>query len=177
MIENDKQILLLVIKARAELPYKMSAFEQLASQVYAGVYNLARAISGSRETAENIAQDVLIRAMHGLPKLEAPEKFPMWLRRITVNTANSWFTKERSEREKRRQFSEQFEWEYEPSTAETSFAQMVQVLGVEERTIVSLKILNEMEFQEISEVTGLSLSAAKMRYYRALEKIRAALST
>ena len=53
---------------------------------------------------------------------------------------------------------------------------MLKELAAEDKAVVCLKILEDMEFQEIAEITGLSVSATKMRYYRALEKVKAQLS-
>jgi RNA polymerase sigma-70 factor (ECF subfamily) len=175
MEARDEQIDLLVTTARAELPYIKVAFERLVPLIYPGVRHLATGITGSLAAADNVAQDVILRVMHGLPRLKQTISFPGWLRKITVNACNTWLSKEKSERKKLELFYSESNDSVDRSEAEDenkSFNEIVGDLNFDDRTIVSLKILNDLEFAEIAEVTGMSLSATKMRYYRALEKIK-----
>jgi len=176
MPEIDEHVLLLVVEAKHELPEKMAAFEKLCTKVYGSVSNLSRGITGRPDIAQTVAQDVLIRMMHGLPKLEEPKKFFGWLRTITINVSNTRLAKEKQEREKQERFFEQTLGDSEFSEpATTTFDEMVSQLPVEDKAIVCLKILEDLEFRDIAEITGLSVSATKMRYYRALEKVRSDL--
>lgn len=176
MPEIDEHVLLLVVEAKHELPEKMAAFEKLCTKVYGSVNNLSRGITGRPDIAQTVAQDVLIKMMHGLPKLEEPKKFFGWLRKITINVSNTRLAKEKQEREKQERFFEQTAGDSEFSEpAKTTFDEMVSQLPVEDKAIVCLKILEDLEFQDIAEITGLSVSATKMRYYRALEKVRSNL--
>ena len=47
-------------------------------------------------------------------------------------------------------------------------------LKPKEKEIIVYKFISGMTLQEISEVTGIGVSAAKMRYYRALESFKEA---
>ncbi|MEZ5549433.1 MAG: sigma-70 family RNA polymerase sigma factor [Pseudomonadales bacterium] len=163
----------LVVQARKELPYGMRAFESLAAGQYSSIRYLALSMLGDRDAADTITQDVLMRVMHGLPKLEDVDRFPAWLARITTNVTRSHLAKERREREKYYAFSEEQVWDSpDPEQSDADFGVMLAGLSVLERSIVSLKILQDLEFNQIAEVVGLGISATKMRYYRALEKVR-----
>jgi RNA polymerase sigma-70 factor (ECF subfamily) len=59
---------------------------------------------------------------------------------------------------------------------EPEFDYYMSLLSIEERALVSFKVLEDLEFSEIAKILGLSLSAVKMRYYRALEKIQSRLT-
>ncbi|MFT7244091.1 MAG: RNA polymerase sigma-70 factor (ECF subfamily) [Candidatus Azotimanducaceae bacterium] len=175
MIEIDEQIELLVRQAQLELPYRKVAFEQLAELLYPGVRRLATGVTGNQAFADSATQDVLLRALHGLPKLKQTDSFPFWLRRITINVCNSAMTKEKREREKLEAYSSQADLSDTPEGDSPSYNQMVAGLNIEERTIVSLKILEDLEFQEIARVVDQTVSATKMRYYRALDKMKTQL--
>jgi hypothetical protein len=48
----------------------------------------------------------------------------------------------------------------------------IELLRDDDREIILMKVASEMQLQEIADKPGLSLSATKMRYYRALESFR-----
>jgi len=48
----------------------------------------------------------------------------------------------------------------------------LQELSPELRELLVLRFYQRLSFEAISEITGLSLSAIKMRVYRGLEKLR-----
>lgn len=165
----------LVARAQGELPYRLSAYESLVVRCYPRVRKLALGIVGAPDAADTVAQDVMLRMMHGLPKLEDPARFNPWLRQITVNTSRTHIAREKTEREKRAAYVSVAEasepLDEGPQTA--SYAELISALDAEERTIVSLKVLEDLEFQEIAAILDLQLSATKMRYYRALERLKA----
>lgn len=174
---TDQELVALVTLAKRELPYQFKAFEQLVTSQFPLVRSFAYGIVRDADLAGGVAQDVMLRVMHGLPKLESPEKFPAWSRQITLNVARSRLAHEKREQEKRQAFAREVEWEDDQALDDdndTDFAQLIKPLNVDERALVSLKILEDLEFNEIAEILGISLSAAKMRYYRALDKIQAA---
>jgi len=168
----------LVARAQSELPYGLKSYEELVIRCYPRVRRLARAIVGAADTADSVAQDVMLRVMHGLPNLEDATRFNPWLRQITLNASRTHLARERVEMEKRAAYASVTDAS-EPSTdhfGTTSYAELIKSLDVQERTIVSLKLLEDLEFQEIAEILGIRLSAAKMRYYRALERLKERLA-
>ena len=48
----------------------------------------------------------------------------------------------------------------------------LSVLDVETRALIIMKYIQELSFEEISKITGKSVSAVKMRTYRGLESLR-----
>jgi RNA polymerase sigma-70 factor (ECF subfamily) len=49
-------------------------------------------------------------------------------------------------------------------------------LNMETRALIIMKYVQELSFEEISEITGKSISAVKMRIYRGLEKLKEMMS-
>jgi len=172
MALNTPEVRLLVSKAQGELPYKQSAFESLAKLSYPNVRRTARAITGNDDLAQTVTQEVLLRVFHGISKLEDPIKYGAWLRKVTVNACNTLLAKERREVLKRQAFHKDLKSGPVQKSELDSFDQLVGELSVDERTIVAFKILEDMEFKEIADIIGATTSAAKMRYYRALDKIK-----
>jgi RNA polymerase sigma-70 factor, ECF subfamily len=168
----------LVLRAQQELPYVALAFEQLAARHYARVRKIAMGIVGHADDADTITQEVMLRVYHNLKSLQSPAHFSGWLRQIITNTCNSWFGKEKRERDKVSRLAEELGPDAEACTSSNvdgdAFELLIGALNLEERTILAFKFVEDLEFNEIAEIVGLGLSATKMRYYRAIDKIRGA---
>jgi len=81
---DTEEFLPLVLRAQAG---DREAFGELAMKFEPTVYAVAlRRLRNQAEAAE-LTQDVLIQALRKLPQLREPERFPGWLRRITVRLA------------------------------------------------------------------------------------------
>ena len=50
--------------------------------------------------------------------------------------------------------------------------EVLDALEPADREVLLLRFTSDLELQEIADVLGLKLSAAKMRYYRALERFK-----
>ncbi|NOX97776.1 MAG: RNA polymerase sigma factor [Nitrospirae bacterium] len=71
----------------------MTDFTPLVEKYQTVVYGLAFSLVGDFSTAQDIAQETFITAYKKLNQLRCPEKFPGWLKRITLNTARMWLRK------------------------------------------------------------------------------------
>ena len=174
----DPHLVALVARAKAELPHGLRAFEELTRLQYGRVRSIALAIVGQPDAADTVTQDVMLRMFNALRKLDDNNRFEAWLYRITVNTSRSHLAKERKEREKRDRLANEparVSVEINDSSAQ-ALSSLLAPLGAEERSVVALKIVEDLEFTDIAAITGSSVSAAKMRYYRALEKLKTNLS-
>ncbi len=165
-------------QARQELPYRFVAYEALVRLQLPVVRRLAGGIVLDADAADTIAQDVMLRVLHGLPNLVDVQRFPAWLHRITVNVCRTHLAREARETRKKIRLRELGAPVVESTASDDDdhFEAMISQLNVDERTIVCLKLLEELEFGDIANITGLGLSAVKMRYYRALEKVKANLA-
>ena len=74
----------LVERAKAGDP---AAFNALVRRYRKRIFALALHLSGSESDADDITQDVWIRAFHTLDKFEGRSEFFTWLYRLTVNRA------------------------------------------------------------------------------------------
>ena len=170
----------LVRRAQAELPYRTAAFEELARSRYPTVRRLAHAITGSADAADTVAQDTMLRVFHALPGLRDPATFDAWLPRIVANTARSHVAVEARERDKAARLralgvetpgEESPDDDPFPDRAQT-FDALVRGLRLEERTVLAFRIIDDLPFPSIARILGVSESAAKMRYRRAIERLR-----
>jgi RNA polymerase sigma-70 factor (ECF subfamily) len=65
----------------------LEACDELVRRFRSAVILVAEQILGSREAAQDVAQEAFLLAFRGLPKLQDPAKFAGWLHAITRNRA------------------------------------------------------------------------------------------
>lgn len=75
---------LLVTRAKAGEPH---AFDALVRRYRKRIFALALHLSGSESDADDIVQDVFVRAYSALPHFEGRSEFFTWLYRLTINRA------------------------------------------------------------------------------------------
>ncbi|MEQ8819343.1 MAG: sigma-70 family RNA polymerase sigma factor [Sumerlaeia bacterium] len=75
------------------------AFDHLVKSHYPLVYAISLARLGRAEAAEDLTQEVFLRAFLNLAKLHRPEAFPSWVARMARNLGSNWSrSKRRSSR-------------------------------------------------------------------------------
>jgi RNA polymerase sigma-70 factor, ECF subfamily len=68
------------------LPEDTRAFQALVGQLKGRVYATAYRLMGSREDAEDQAQEVFVKVYRGIQDLDDPATVIAWIYRLTVNT-------------------------------------------------------------------------------------------
>jgi RNA polymerase sigma-70 factor (ECF subfamily) len=136
---------------------------------------------GNREDAEEALQDAFTRAYRSLGRCEDPERFGAWLFRILVNRcrtlgarrgrrAQTFVVDETAILEAAEDHpADRNAWREEIDRA-------LQQLRAEQREAFLLKYVDDMGYDEMSQLTGVGVSALKMRVMRACERLRELLS-
>lgn len=70
-----------------------AAFERLVEQYFGMVFTIAYSRCGSRETAEDLAQETLLRAWLCMDHLKDPRCFAPWITQIARSIAGEWLRK------------------------------------------------------------------------------------
>jgi RNA polymerase sigma-70 factor, ECF subfamily len=167
-------------------PGAVEAFNLLVSRWEKRVYNYLLRITGNREDALDLTQDVFLKAYQNRRKLEDPGRFAPWLYRIAHNEAYSLFRKRRPEAELP---PDSREGETEPDieiAARAGPAFPIELtlavtsalnrLSPDQREAVVLKIYQGFKFEEMAEILGCPVSTIKSRLYTALEILKAELA-
>ena len=68
-----------------------AAFDRLARHYRAAVVAVTFSRVGNRDEAEDLAQEVLVKAREKLGELREPEAFPAWLKMIALNACRTWY--------------------------------------------------------------------------------------
>jgi RNA polymerase sigma-70 factor (ECF subfamily) len=161
----------------------VEAYNLLVSRWEKRVYNYLLRITGNREDALDLAQDVFLKAYQNLRKLEEPGRFAPWLYRIAHNEAYSMFRKRRPETDVE---------DMEPRSTEggitvggssvfpielsLSVASALGRLSDEQREAVVLKIYQGFKFEEMADILECPVSTVKSRLYTALDLLKEALA-
>ncbi|QHW31729.1 sigma-70 family RNA polymerase sigma factor [Paenibacillus rhizovicinus] len=80
-------------RVRQSVQGDTEAFRQLVGRYANAVFAAAYARLGNPHDAEDVAQEVFVKAWYNLSRLEEPEKFGSWLMSITRHTAEDWARK------------------------------------------------------------------------------------
>jgi RNA polymerase sigma-70 factor (ECF subfamily) len=158
----------------------ISAFSPLVVRHKNMVFTLALRIVKNREDAEEIAQDVFIKAYQSLKSFKNESKFSTWLYKIAFNSAISKTRKKHLETtELKRDFTENYT--NEQIIEETSqldedeqkilISKVLSQLNEEDNVLITLFYYNDNSVEEISDITGLSTSNVKVKLFRLRKKL------
>jgi RNA polymerase sigma-70 factor (ECF subfamily) len=161
------------------------AFNQLVLLYQTRVYNLAYRILGDRDAAADATQDAFISAFKAMGRFRGGS-FKAWLLRIVTNACYDQL------RSKQRRPADSLEdlpvdqdhirYLRDPSEQPDEYVERrelndmiqrgIQTLPAEQRIVVVLSDVQGMSYQEIAQITDLSLGTVKSRLSRGRAKLR-----
>jgi RNA polymerase sigma-70 factor, ECF subfamily len=136
---------------------------------------------GNRQDAEEALQDAFTRAYRSLARCEDQERFGAWLFRILVNRCRTLGAR-RGRRSRTFVVDEAAllgaseEHPADRAAWREEIDRALQQLRAEQREAFLLKYVEEIGYEEMSQMTGVGVSALKMRVLRACERLRELLS-
>lgn len=163
------------------------AFEELIALTHKGVYSLALRLVGNPDDAADVTQETYLKLLRTIKQFRGDSKFSTWLYRVTSNVAVTSLRK-RSRRERETSI-DQSDWLQMPAAAvfqPESAAENNQLrerldralmsLPTGYRTVVVLKDMYGFSLEEIGKQAGITEGAAKVRLFRARQRLREMLS-
>ena len=136
---------------------------------------------GNREDAEEALQDAFVRAWRALGRCRDPERFDSWLFRILANRC-------RTRGARRQRYEATFVQDAQalssapadrlpaPTGGEPGWDKVVDralaLLDHDQREAFLLKYVDELSYEEMAALTGVRVSALKMRVKRAADRLR-----
>lgn len=171
---TDEEIIGLVLDGDVQ------AFRHLVDRHTRIAYSTAFAVTRNHEDAEEIVQDAFLKAFSSLNSFGGRSKFSTWLFRIVYHRALNHMEKTRPQKTDFTSAKEDFLITQDRERLihkdqEVYIGKALEKLNVPDRLALSLYYLNEKSQQEISALTGWSLSATKLRIHRARSKFDEAL--
>ncbi len=179
-LDKDEE---LVKQAQEALEGDLRAFEVLVHKYQDGVKANCRYLSGSATDAEDLAQEVFIKAYYGLARFEGRSKFKTWLQRIKVNHCLNFIKKKKGktfvdfeepglESREQMRVDSKAERRVEAQPDRARIGAVLDVMSDSLRIPLIMRDMDELSYQEIADELGIGLSAVKMRIKRGREEFR-----
>ena len=139
------------------------------------IFRFLRNATGSREVAEDLTQEVFVRALRGLDRYEEREREAAWLFRIGRRLLLDHRRTER--RRPTLVVGETIPAPVVPAESEQSLvlSQALAALAEHEREAFLLRELGGLGYEEIASIVGASADAVRNRICRARRALRDAL--
>ncbi len=171
---TDGELVARVLGGEAE------AYGPLVARYRARYSRFALHMLGNREDAEEALQDAFVRAYRALPRCEDRDRFGAWLFTILINRCRT--AGARRGRYERVVVTgehpaiegasgpqgDQWEWREE-------IARALGSLPEDQREAFLLKHVEDRSYEEMADLTGIGVSALKMRVKRACDRLRTQL--
>jgi RNA polymerase sigma-70 factor (ECF subfamily) len=159
-----------------------AAFGQLMHRYAGAVYNLAYRMLGNAEDAEDASQEIFLRAYTRLTSFDRQRRFSTWLLSIGSNYCIdrlrrrrfAWLTLEDAAfaLPSKERGPERTALDHE---RQAIVQRALQKLPENYRAVTVLRYWNDLSYEEIARVTGLTESTIKTRLHRARHMLAEAL--
>jgi RNA polymerase sigma-70 factor, ECF subfamily len=162
------------------------AFDELVRRHQSAVVTLARVLTSGRGDAEDLAQDVFVRAWRSIGTFRGDSTFRTWLHRVAINVIR---TSQSQQGRLLRIFTARGRDEgpspdpasgEEPVDAILARRQAIDralaTLPDELRVAVTLRDLQGLEYQEIAEALDVPIGTVESRIFRARQKLKPLLA-
>jgi RNA polymerase sigma-70 factor (ECF subfamily) len=175
--KTEAEIVVRVLKGERQ------AYALLVEEYKSPIYNLAYRMTSNVADAEDLAQETFLRSFRELSRFDTSRRFYTWLYTISLNLIRNHLKKADCRvgfsNIDRIHFNEGHDVADEIDDAdkfnkerEGHLQNCLRRLSPELREMLVMRFYQKLSFEEISEITGFSQSAVKMRVYRGLEKLR-----
>ncbi|TLY28818.1 MAG: sigma-70 family RNA polymerase sigma factor [Ignavibacteria bacterium] len=177
------------------------AFRHLVERSNADVYRLAYDMTRNRHDAEDLSQEVFIRAHRSLANFRREAKWSTWLYRITVNLCLDHRDKQSRKRMEYRDdtgYEDQADGssrrearnsgaasspatsspdrETESVMIQQHIEQALSRLPAQERAVFSLRHYHDLPLKEIADTMNIAEGTVKSHLFRALQRLRRELA-
>ena len=173
---SDSEIISLVLKG------DHNAYAQLVERYKSYVFTLTLRFTKNREDAEEISQDIFVKAYRSLADFKGASKFSTWLYTIVNTTCITFLRKKRLDV---RSLDDERTFEVADSQDSGLRANLVEqksrqnmvnraiaMLNPDDAQIITLFYKNEQSLEEISQILGVEVNTAKVRLHRARTRLK-----
>ena len=143
-----------------------AAFEDFFRREYPAMVALAAAVSRSPHTAEDLAQEAMLRARRHWERIGAFDKPGTWVRRVTINLSLNSRRGVAREARTRLAWWERREPAEQPQALDPDLLDALHALSPHQRAAVSLHYLEDRSTPEIADLLGCSESTARVHLHR-----------
>ncbi len=172
---SDEELIEVLRRATAG---DLRAFDVLVDRYEARVAANCRHLSGSVEDAQDLKQEVFVKAYFALDSFEGRSGFRTWLWRIKINHCLRFLEKKKGKDYLRLEdqvvaaapaarVNPAFDAALDADARNRRIAETLDSLPDQHRVPLVLRFVDDLSYAEIAEQLGIGLSATKMRIKRA----------
>ncbi len=173
---NDNEIISKVLNGDS------SAYAELVNRYQNYVFTLTLRMIKSREDAEEVAQDIFIKAYRYLANFRGDAKFSTWLYTIVNTTCISFLRKKKLEvhsldNEKIFEIADSVDSgmranQVEQKSRSAMVNSAIGLLSPDDAEVITLFYKAEQSLEEVATVMGIAVNAAKVRLHRARTRLK-----
>jgi RNA polymerase sigma-70 factor (ECF subfamily) len=160
----------LILRARCG---ETAAFGELVQRTQSAVFNVCYRLMGERRDAEDMSQEVFIRAYARLDMFDIERPFLPWIRRVAANVCLNRLSAQPpelpqlDEERDKAPAAEQPAWQLEQRQESERVRTALLSLTPRYRLVIELRHYQELSYEEIAQTLDLPLSAVKSDLFRA----------
>lgn len=158
------------------------AYAELIKRHQRYVFTLALRFVKRREEAEEIAQDVFIKAFNALKDFQGTAKFSTWLYRITFNTAMVYNRKKKLDvvsvddeaygYSAVNEIATEADYDFDNKSKSVYLNKAINSLPADDATVITLFYQHEQSLDEIALVMNIEPNNAKVKLHRARLRLK-----
>ena len=154
------------------------AFAYVVEEYSQRLYWQIRKMVYSHEDANDILQDVFVKAWLNIEKFRGDAKLSTWLYKIAVNESITFINRSKAKLNLSIDDEDSFlidklegDEYFDGDNAQLLLQKAVVTLPEKQRLVFQMKYFNELKYNEISEILGTSVGALKASYHHAVKKV------
>ena len=151
--------------------------EEIYNKYHKTIYGIAFSILKNKDDSEDIVQSVFIK-IHTLDNSKLPkDNVTSWLYTLTKNEALQFLRKQKNNIDLDSIYDlADNNNDIDKLINKETYNKLISKLSPKEKEIVSLKIISNLSFEEISQLLGEKTATIKWRYYKSIYALRILLS-
>lgn len=174
---NDDQLTSLLLNPRT----RKEAFAQIVSTYSEQLYKQIRRIVLNHSDADDVLQEVFIKAWKGIDAFRGEAKIYTWLYRIAYFEAITYLRSHKRKQQNNVELTEETQHildnmvadpYFDGDEVEIQFQKAIAELPPKQHQVFLLRYYDELPYQQISEMTGTSEGALKASYHHAVKYIK-----
>ena len=159
-----------------------SVYAQLVERYQSFVFTIVLRYVKSREDAEEVAQDIFVKAYRSLADFKGASKFSTWLYTVTTTTCLSFLRKKKLEihsldNEKVFAAADNIDGgmsanQIEQKSKVNMVTEAIKLLSPDDAQVITLFYKGEQTLEEIAEIMGKEPNAVKVQLHRARTRLK-----
>ena len=178
---NDNEIITKVLGGDNQ------AYAELVNRYQTYVFTLVLRMVRTREDAEEVSQDIFVKAYRALADFRGASKFSTWLYTIVHTTCITFLRKKKLEihsldNEKVFEVADSVDSGFQANQVEQKSKvamvnRAISLLNPDDAQIITLYYKSEQSLEEIAQILALEANTAKVRLHRARTRLKEKMQT